>query len=324
MKTALKKLFVYSVTAILVILLMTPAAIGEEAAWDCPVCGRTGNTGNFCGSCASPRPGDADPTGSIVFKDFTIVSAAGQDPGTAEIAWIGGTEPVTVSVSHYFNSDHNNGAGPYYIKEGWESHPKEGIGVISGLVPGERYWIRLADANGNEAWYDYAAEESPAQSEWTVRIHQITQKYQNKNQGKQFDNWNLLPKNATTVRLEEECSRGRVETIIQVYLQFGNVRNDTSVRVSGALVLPNGDVIPGSNSQTVTISRSQNRVEFNNEIPWKAIYDAYGCIPVGTSDRQYTHLIYIDDHLYLRKNFILVPELQLYVQTPAPLTDPIG
>ena len=29
---------------------------GERAAWDCPECGRKGNTGNFCGNCAHPAP----------------------------------------------------------------------------------------------------------------------------------------------------------------------------------------------------------------------------------------------------------------------------
>ena len=29
---------------------------GYPASWDCPNCGRTGNTGNYCGSCAYPNP----------------------------------------------------------------------------------------------------------------------------------------------------------------------------------------------------------------------------------------------------------------------------
>lgn len=31
-------------------------AFAEQSAWDCPKCGRTGNTGNYCGGCAHPAP----------------------------------------------------------------------------------------------------------------------------------------------------------------------------------------------------------------------------------------------------------------------------
>jgi len=34
--------------------LLTLSASGEEQTWDCPECGRTGNTGNYCGGCAHP------------------------------------------------------------------------------------------------------------------------------------------------------------------------------------------------------------------------------------------------------------------------------
>ena len=33
-----------------------PAALCETPAWDCPECGRIGNTGNYCGGCAHPAP----------------------------------------------------------------------------------------------------------------------------------------------------------------------------------------------------------------------------------------------------------------------------
>ena len=31
-------------------------AAAEHAPWDCPGCGRTGNTGNYCGGCAHAAP----------------------------------------------------------------------------------------------------------------------------------------------------------------------------------------------------------------------------------------------------------------------------
>ncbi len=37
-------------------LLMTIVCYSEATVWDCPECGRTGNTGNYCGGCAHPAP----------------------------------------------------------------------------------------------------------------------------------------------------------------------------------------------------------------------------------------------------------------------------
>ena len=49
--------FIHCVSVICIVaFLMMPIAHGEQAAWDCPDCGRLGNTGNYCGGCAHPAP----------------------------------------------------------------------------------------------------------------------------------------------------------------------------------------------------------------------------------------------------------------------------
>lgn len=40
----------------LAILLVVPTVLCEQSTWNCPECGRTGNTGNYCGGCAHPAP----------------------------------------------------------------------------------------------------------------------------------------------------------------------------------------------------------------------------------------------------------------------------
>ena len=311
---------------LLLSLLFSVAALSESSSWDCPQCGRTGNTGNFCGSCGHPKPSDdptpepspeptPEPTPTPTVLSITNVN--GLDSNKAEISWEGGVAPVSVSVFHYFNASQNEGVNNYYVINTWNNDPANNAGTVSGFVPGQRYWIRLSDANGQESWYDYSVEEKPEQSSWTVKIHQTQIKYKGVSYGKWVDSWQLLPKNTTTVRLEEECRAGSVDSTIQAHLQFGNAgKSDSAIRLFGALVMPSGDVVPGISGQDATISNAQNRVEFNTVIPWKGIYDAYGCIPEGL----YVHLICIDDHIYIRKEFRLTPTLQLNVQTPGPET----
>ena len=57
------------------IMLTIPLAFSETAVWDCPECGRTGNTGNYCGGCAHPAPWiKAEDNESISFtQEFKTV-----------------------------------------------------------------------------------------------------------------------------------------------------------------------------------------------------------------------------------------------------------
>ena len=45
-----------AVVLLALVCLLAVMANGERAAWDCPECGRKGNTGKFCGNCAHPAP----------------------------------------------------------------------------------------------------------------------------------------------------------------------------------------------------------------------------------------------------------------------------
>jgi len=55
MKNRAMKKILALMTALLVSCALL-SVYGENAAWDCPECGRKNNTGNFCGGCAHPAP----------------------------------------------------------------------------------------------------------------------------------------------------------------------------------------------------------------------------------------------------------------------------
>lgn len=40
----------------LALVLQAACAMADWSGWDCPVCGQTGNTGNYCTNCAQPQP----------------------------------------------------------------------------------------------------------------------------------------------------------------------------------------------------------------------------------------------------------------------------
>ena len=66
-----------AIRIILIIFLVfsiIPCSFGERGVWDCPQCGRKGNTGNFCGACAYPAPLIDVPTvePSIIISDESL------------------------------------------------------------------------------------------------------------------------------------------------------------------------------------------------------------------------------------------------------------
>ena len=44
------------IMTVIFVLTMTVSAVCERVAWDCPECGKKGNTGKFCGGCGHPAP----------------------------------------------------------------------------------------------------------------------------------------------------------------------------------------------------------------------------------------------------------------------------
>ena len=75
---------------IFILVLLISAALCEQATWDCPVCGKTGNTGEYCGGCANPMPVQektAEPTTKEKLKQFRTIGnivTFGNYPQTAD------------------------------------------------------------------------------------------------------------------------------------------------------------------------------------------------------------------------------------------------
>ena len=95
-KTSVRRpLSVLTILVLMSSLLFCPA-FAEQSSWDCPKCGRTGNTGNFCGTCSHPSPApasEATPTPrSVKAGDVVCFGRYEQDNnsenGREAIEWI--------------------------------------------------------------------------------------------------------------------------------------------------------------------------------------------------------------------------------------------
>lgn len=84
---------------IALVILFAVSAVWAEDAWNCPACGREGNTGNFCGGCGAPMPEETAGT-----EETAVPADAAEPPAAGDIVLFGryeqdndpidGTEPI--------------------------------------------------------------------------------------------------------------------------------------------------------------------------------------------------------------------------------------
>ncbi len=153
-----KKMMRIAAFAAVCMFLFSGLAIGERTPWDCPECGRKGNTGNFCGGCAHPAPEAEEQKTDEVhlpeeisftthldvnsgyeyvrgvyegpFADFPGKDLSeGEYYSPALVIWNSGDQPIGVSVSCV--------TGDYV--SAWKEYPVEpGGNLVYRLFDGEK------------------------------------------------------------------------------------------------------------------------------------------------------------------------------------------
>ena len=213
-------------------------------------------------------------------KTLKILRVDVLELGKVEIVWEGGVSPINLEISHYFNDNHNDGISACFKKTDWNAAPKESSGIVGGIVPGQRYWIRLRDGSGKDAWYDYTAPETNGRD---LVVNFTGLDYARKN----GETWGLLT-DVSTADIEKTCRSSASYDVNaeQVYmrasLRIRGLSGETALSFFCAMILPdNGDVIPCASGMKETIEKNGKHILYTS-IPWNEIYEAYGKIPTGT------------------------------------------
>ncbi len=82
----LRRLIPLTVSLILICFMLPGLSSAENPSWDCPNCGRKGNTGNFCGNCAQPKPKEIKAGDIVSFGCFEQDN--NPENGQEAIEWI--------------------------------------------------------------------------------------------------------------------------------------------------------------------------------------------------------------------------------------------
>ena len=151
--------------AILMIFLQTIVSAAEYSQWDCPECGRTGNTRKYCGECGHPAPelendnkvtsisNDTSANEQPVIKDYLLAASQGDAETQHNLGYCYeqgiGVEQDYIKAYRWYKTANSNG----YSSDGKELKTiKESYGdVISAKYP---------DDNGNfyETYYTYGTD----------------------------------------------------------------------------------------------------------------------------------------------------------------------
>lgn len=130
-----------SVLLFISLLVFPFLAFSESEPWDCPQCGRTDNTGNFCGGCGypavspTPFPEPIDKTNDRLVNHITVLY---YDRGA-----ISGKLPIAMIYAH------ENGIyydGFFSISDSPESFLKNGYTAPNVIVTGELACRVLSDS----------------------------------------------------------------------------------------------------------------------------------------------------------------------------------
>lgn len=278
-----------AILVIMVALLIctTLGSYADNATWDCPECGRTGNTGNFCGSCAHPAPWLEDEATSEPIQESNTASEL---VSISEVHYLGrgmvevicsceSDETLDVVAFHYFNEAKNADVERCYQISYCEADHLNNSYVLYGFTPGRRYWIK-ASTSTSAAWYDFSIP-TEEQNDVKVKINKIeliklVNWGEKKTRLKQFSAKDIETTCTDSPTYDNSTS---IYYVFNEQFSIGKYKGDKEFVLYHALKMPNGDIIAEEN-MTVYQWPSGTHDGLTGWL-WDRVYSAYGCIPTG-------------------------------------------
>ncbi|MBQ6513421.1 MAG: sel1 repeat family protein [Clostridia bacterium] len=127
-----KKVICTTFAVLLTAAFIISGAWGEQASWDCPECGRTGNTRKFCGGCGHPAPSKEQDTEVSTAEDYLPAAIQGDKEAQYKLGYCYehgiGVEQDYIKAYRWYKTANRNG----YPAE-------EALKAIRGLYYAEKY-----------------------------------------------------------------------------------------------------------------------------------------------------------------------------------------
>lgn len=270
------------VSALLILAMIVCAVPALAENWFCTNCGQQ-NDSNFCGNCGTARP--KTQTAQIKQNSsFSVQDVVLEADGSVTVYWAGGEAPYEVHYQFYVNKDYNTGADVIQW-EAPDSYYGTSINLTDCFVPGERYWVKVVDSQGSEAWYDFNTRVSTFNEVRDMRLaYSLRAKRNNR---------------ATTVSSHSasEIEKNRVSNVYgaTVKINTPHLSQDYYYNIRMAMVLPSGEPVLFHLSYEEFDQRYRYVYWETYDFAWlwDILVEEKGKIPTG----QYTFKIYADDQI---------------------------
>ena len=279
-------------TALLLALMLALSAVPALAdTWYCPECG-TKCDNNFCPECGTPKPanigaGRAAPAPGLKFEK-TVLNA----DGSFTIAWSGGKAPYKLDYMWYVNADHNEGADVtrwIAVDDCYDFS----VDLRYDLVPGERYWLILTDADGSRVWLDYASPRKNFSAFSKTRMVLSLRTRINSRAS--------TVKNFSAAEIQRDYQKNLYGVTCK--MEIGGRNTDYTFTARMVIFLPDGEPLLFY-CQENTISRRATYAYWETldmSYAWEMLIKMRGDIPAG----QYTWRLYADDELFGQSTFTI-------------------
>ncbi len=274
----MKKILAVCLTAILLMGCVTALA----DTWYCPQDG-TACDSNFCPVCGTRRPDTAGSGGAAPANDIAMTSAVLNSDGSVSFSWSGGKAPYNLYYAWYVNDQHNNGSD-VNIVQALSALFGNSVTMSDQMVPGERYWVVVQDADGAEMWYDF----NPGQRVFTALPGTRLKLSLRTKRGNRSSTVNGFSAN----EIEREYLNSLFGGTVKLVLGSGGVGFHFVARM--ALMLPNGEPILFHVEEATSHWQECGWETWDFKNAWARIMNLKNTIPAG----QYTFRMYLNDCLF--------------------------
>lgn len=275
--------------AILLTMLLVFSCVSALAdVWYCPECGQKLES-NFCPNDGTKRPSGGSSGGSsssgsssTSANNMKVTKAVRNTDGSFTISWTGGSSPYNMYYTWYANSNYNRGAD-VTLWRGGQNLFSQTLTLKSDLVPGERYWVVIEDANQNECWYDF----NPGRKAFTeLSGTRLTFSLR-----KRVNNRSSTVSSFSANEIERQYVSSMYGATIK--MNVGRLKNTYYFTSRFAIILPSGEPYLFSvGDQAINGTAYWESYDFKNVWDW--LVNKKGGIPAG----QYIFRLYVNDGLF--------------------------
>ena len=276
-----------SILLVLAMILTYVTAFAGDP-WYCPDCGQK-NESNFCSNCGAKRPdgssGGSSSTGGMVFEKISANS-----DGSVVISWSGGQAPYKLQYE-WFVSDNYNLGTDVTRWNAEENLYNTSVTLKYDLVPGERYWIIVTDANGNSVWEDYhPKKETFTKISGANMVFSLRTKRNKRSSTVQSFTANEIEREYLSV------SYGAT-----IKMNLGTRKQSLACTARMVLFLPNGEPIlfHVEDCDIPGWMTAPGWLDYYWDSLWPTIMECKGTIPAG----RYTFRLYLDNGLFGQQDF---------------------